>query len=85
MPEAIDAFERAVLTSPNVGSILALASSYRQAGRFSDAQAAEQQAMRLPPKTPYDFFMLDGIKTAREHGTRSRSAPFPVARRRMIR
>lgn len=75
MPEAIDAFERAVLTEPNVGSILALASTYRQAGRLWDAQAAEQQAMRLPPKTPYDFFMLDGLKTAREQGTRSRSAP----------
>jgi hypothetical protein len=80
MTEAVEAFERAVLTKPEVGSILALASTYRQAGRLWDAQAAEQQAMRLPPRTPYDFFMLAGFKGAGEQGTRSRSAQPPPPR-----
>lgn len=75
MPEAINAFERAVLAGPGVGRMLALASTYRQAGRQWDAEAAEQQAMRLTPRTPYDFFMLDAIKNARGESTRSRSAP----------
>jgi protein O-mannosyl-transferase len=70
--EAVNAFERAVLVGPSVGRVLALASTYRQAGRVWDAQAAEEQAMRLTPRTPYDFTMLDSFNKTKEQ-SRARS------------
>lgn len=70
IPEAVSAFERAVQVGPGVGRYLALASSYRRAGRFADADAAEEKAMKLPPRTAYDFTMLDALKRTQ---TRSRS------------
>ena len=79
MAEAVNAFERAVLVGPSVGRFLALASTYRQAGRLWDAQAAEQQAMRLTPQTPYDFNMLDSFMRTKTQ-SRSRSAPIRVDR-----
>jgi cytochrome c-type biogenesis protein CcmH/NrfG len=75
--EAVDAFERAVLAGPSVGRVLALASTYRQAGRVSDAEAAEDQALKLTPRTPYDFTMLDSFNKSREQ---SRSRSISVAR-----
>ena len=70
IPEAVSAFERAVQVGPGVGRYLALASSYRRAGRIADAEAAEEKAMKLPPRTAYDFTMLDALKRIQ---TRSRS------------
>jgi tetratricopeptide (TPR) repeat protein len=70
IPEAVTAFERAVQVGPGVGRYLALASSYRRAGRFADADAAEEKAMKIPPRTAYDFTMLDALKRTQ---TRSRA------------
>jgi protein O-mannosyl-transferase len=77
MPEAVEAFERAVLAGPSVGQMLALATTYRQAGRVGDAQAVEEQALKIPARTPYDSYMLDAFRNAQEQGTRSRSAIQP--------
>jgi hypothetical protein len=73
MPEAVQAFERAVQVAPAVGSYLALAAAYRQAGRIQDAEAAEQQGLKLQPRTPYDMTMVDALR-AREQ-SRSRTSP----------
>lgn len=74
MPEAVNAFERAVKVSPSVGRLLALGAIYRQAGREWDADAAEQKALRYPPKTIYDFTQLETFQRNRAQ-TRTRSAP----------
>jgi uncharacterized protein HemY len=74
MVEAVQAFERAVKVSPSVGRLLALAAVYRQAGREWDAEASEQQALRYPPKTIYDFTQLENFQRNRSQ-TRTRSAP----------
>jgi protein O-mannosyl-transferase len=74
MVEAVQAFERAVKVSPSVGRLLALAAVYRQAGREWDADAAEQQALRYPPKTIYDFTQLESFQRNRAQ-TRTRTAP----------
>jgi protein O-mannosyl-transferase len=71
--DAVNAFERAVQAAPTVGSYLALASAYRRAGRTQDADAAEQQGLKLQPRTPFDLTMVDALR-AREQ-SRSRAAP----------
>jgi protein O-mannosyl-transferase len=73
LPEAVNAFERALLAGPGVGRYLALASTYRRAGRLWDAEAAERQAMKIPPRTSYDFTMLEAFKSTMEQ-SRSRSS-----------
>ena len=75
LKDAVEAFERAVLIGPGVGRYLALATSYRRVGRVSDAEAAEQQAMKLTPRTHYDVTMLEAFKGSSTQ-TRSRSARF---------
>ncbi|MGH9632553.1 MAG: hypothetical protein ACRD7E_29965, partial [Bryobacteraceae bacterium] len=79
IPEAVKAFERAVQVAPAVGRYLALASAYRQAGRIQEAEAAEQEGLKLEPQTPYDLAMVDALK-AREQ-SRSRTAPPGAVRR----
>jgi protein O-mannosyl-transferase len=74
MGDAVQAFERAVKAGPAVGRLLALASMYRQVGREWDAEATEQQALRYPPKTVYDFTQLETFQKNRVQ-TRTRSAP----------
>jgi Flp pilus assembly protein TadD len=59
LPEAVSAFERAASDNPGPGRVLTLAQMYRKAGRVRDAEAAEQQALKLPPRSPYDFAMLE--------------------------
>jgi tetratricopeptide (TPR) repeat protein len=74
MPDAVQAFERAVKAGPAVGRMLALASMYRQVGREWDAEATEQQALKYPPKTVYDFTQLESFQKNRNQ-TRTRSIP----------
>jgi protein O-mannosyl-transferase len=74
MKEAVQAFERAVEVGPGAGRYLALASIYRQVGRVWDAESAEQQALRIPPQTPYDYHMLDTYRKTLEN-SRSRTSP----------
>jgi Flp pilus assembly protein TadD len=73
MRDAIDAFERAAAEGPGPGRVLTLAQIYRRAGRVRDAEIAERQALMLPPRTPYDFAMLDAFNRANEQ-ERSRSS-----------
>lgn len=74
MNDAVQAFERAVQVAPAVGRYLTLASIYRQVGREGDAQTAEEQALRIPPKTAHDFTVLEGWQKSRDQ-TRARPAP----------
>lgn len=68
--EAVKAFERAVQVEPTLGRYLLLATTYRNVGRIWDAENAEQQGLKLPPRTPYDFAMLETFHAS----TRSRQA-----------
>ena len=79
LKDAVEAFERAVLIGPGVGRYLALATSYRRVGRIPDAEAAEQQAMKLTPRTHYDVTMLEAFRGSSTQ-TRSRSARFGTLR-----
>jgi hypothetical protein len=79
MDEAVSAFERAVNVGPAVGRYLALASMYRRVGRPLDAEVAEQHATLIPPRTSYDFSMLDAWRRRREVQSRSRTVQVPGA------
>lgn len=65
MEQAVASFERAVEVAPGAGRYLALAAIYRRVGRQWDAQLAEERALKIPPKTAYDFTMLDAFQQAR--------------------
>lgn len=74
MGDAVKAFERAVQVAPAVGRYLALASIYHQVGREADALKAEEEALKMPPRTAYDYTLLENFQRAREQQSRSRSA-----------
>ena len=72
MDDAIRVFEQVAHKWPSTGRLLALSSAYSSAGRLAEAQAAEQNAARVPPRTAYDFLMLDLLHKSQQGQTRSR-------------
>jgi protein O-mannosyl-transferase len=75
LDQAVKAFEMAAHNGPSVGRLLALSSAYRAVQRFDDAAATEVKATSLPPRTPYDFYMLEALQKMNQSGSRTRIAP----------
>jgi len=75
--EAVKAFEQAARIGPSVGRYLTLAAIYRQVGRTEEGQAAEQQALKLAPKSSFDNSALEQWRRSGE-ANRSRTAG-PIA------